>query len=119
MFRTMEFATAHRFAWSLFNGFLSPDLRVLHTCDRGRFGCVTPSHLEVGTQGDNVRDMIEKGRMARGTARASAVLSEDDIREIRKLREAGARVCDLARQFKVSWPSMDKVVRGQTWGHVK
>jgi hypothetical protein len=34
---------------------------VLHTCDTPR--CVNPQHLRVGTQADNVRDALSKGRL--------------------------------------------------------
>ena len=52
---------AHRAAYALANG--SPGRRVVrHTCDNP--GCVNPAHLRAGTQADNVRDMIAKGRAA-------------------------------------------------------
>jgi len=41
---------------------IPPDLCAMHMCDRPP--CVNPWHLEIGTQADNVRDMILKGRAA-------------------------------------------------------
>ncbi len=35
-------------------------LKILHHCDNR--GCVNPEHLYVGTQKDNMRDCIERGR---------------------------------------------------------
>lgn len=50
---------AHRLAYALAYG--SPGRRqVLHRCDNPI--CVNPMHLRAGTQADNVRDMIAKGR---------------------------------------------------------
>lgn len=50
---------AHRVAYAL--AFGSPGRRVVrHTCDNPR--CVNPAHLLAGTQGDNVADMISRGR---------------------------------------------------------
>ena len=50
---------AHRIAWMLTRG--DPGtLYVLHKCDNRK--CVRPDHLFLGTQGDNVRDCVAKGR---------------------------------------------------------
>jgi hypothetical protein len=55
---------AHRVAWRLTGKPLIPDGAVLmHACDNRL--CVNPAHLSIGTQRDNVRDAVEKGR-ARG-----------------------------------------------------
>lgn len=52
---------AHRFSWMLANGRGIPaGLQVLHSCDNPR--CVNPNHLSIGTNGDNVRDCVAKGR---------------------------------------------------------
>ena len=62
---------AHRAAWLLAEG---PDsipegMCVLHRCDNPP--CVRRSHLWLGTQGDNVRDAVAKGRL-RGRRRVAA-----------------------------------------------
>lgn len=41
-----------------------PNMLICHTCDNRR--CVNPAHLFVGTQMDNIHDMIAKGRQACG-----------------------------------------------------
>jgi hypothetical protein len=50
----------HRLTWQLWFGQIPKNLYVLHTCDVRR--CFNPLHLWLGTQQDNVRDMIAKGR---------------------------------------------------------
>lgn len=51
---------AHRFSYILSYGEISNDIKVLHECDVTL--CVKPEHLFLGTQRDNVADMIAKGR---------------------------------------------------------
>ena len=50
---------AHVFSWTLHRGSAS-SMCVLHKCDVPK--CVRPDHLFLGTQADNVADMIAKGR---------------------------------------------------------
>ena len=59
---------AHRFSWKVHNGEIPEELDgqdyrgpcILHSCDNPT--CVNPHHLFVGTQFDNIKDMIQKGR---------------------------------------------------------
>ncbi|MGH7022198.1 MAG: HNH endonuclease signature motif containing protein [Caulobacteraceae bacterium] len=50
----------HRVAWELVNGPIPEGMLALHICDNPR--CCNPAHLKLGTQADNNRDRIAKGR---------------------------------------------------------
>ena len=53
--------TAHRYAWALANaGMPALGVVIRHKCDNPI--CCNPNHLEPGSQEENVRDMIERGR---------------------------------------------------------
>ena len=50
----------HRLSWQLHCGPIPDGMWVLHKCDRPP--CCRPDHLFLGTQLDNVADMLAKGR---------------------------------------------------------
>ena len=50
----------HRVAWERLHGSVPDGQKVLHRCDNPP--CFEPTHLFIGTQADNVRDMWAKGR---------------------------------------------------------
>lgn len=51
---------AHRFIYEVIHGPIPDDLVVRHTCDNPP--CVNPEHLLLGTQANNVQDMMDRGR---------------------------------------------------------
>ena len=55
---------AHRFSYTTYRGDIPKGMLVLHTCDVPT--CVNPDHLFLGTQDDNMRDKVNKGRQAKG-----------------------------------------------------
>lgn len=56
--------SAHRFAYIIIHKSIPPKMLILHKCDNGL--CVNPNHLFLGTHKDNMKDMVSKGRQARG-----------------------------------------------------
>jgi hypothetical protein len=51
---------SHVIAWEATHGSVPDGLQVLHRCDNRP--CCNPEHLFLGTQSDNMRDAISKGR---------------------------------------------------------
>jgi len=112
---------AHRISWEIHNGPIPDGLNVLHHCDIP--ACVNPSHLYLGTQKDNVRDMIVRGRAnwenrKAGEENGNAKLTETEVREIRKLHAIGNSTRRLARIYQVGKTTVKHVVNRDTWKHI-
>jgi len=55
-----KYVDAHRFAWELANGPVPKGLNVCHSCDNPI--CCNTRHHFLGTDTDNMQDMVAKGR---------------------------------------------------------
>ena len=77
-----------------------------------------------------VRDLVDAAfgldrpptpkRIARGEKNGRAKLTEDDVREIRRLHaEGGSSQRFLAAKFGVSQPAIRKILKGETWKDVR
>jgi hypothetical protein len=112
---------AHRYSYSQLVGEIPAGLLVCHHCDNPI--CVRPEHFFVGTDGDNSKDKVAKGRAIglKGEDNPRAILTEEDVREIRRIYKRGSREygCEaLGRRFGVSAFAIHCVVTGKGWKHV-
>ena len=109
---------AHRISYRLFVGPIPDGLFVLHHCDNK--ACVNPDHLFLGTQLDNMRDKVSKGRQQRGTEINCAKLNEKAVREIRSLYgKDGWNYYNLGERYGVRAPTVEDVVKGISWEWVE
>ncbi len=109
---------AHRFSYELHKGPIPVGLQVRHKCDNCK--CVNPSHLLLGTNHDNVRDMVSRGR-ARGNTKVfgevhpKSVLSLAEVRKIRSRCARGSTYASVARVFGVNESTIARIVKRETW----
>jgi hypothetical protein len=117
-------ATSYRVAYRLHYEVEPGALYVCHKCDNPK--CCNPTHLFLGTHLDNMADMTAKGRRLgrqapnnKGAANPRAKLTEDDVREIRRLSKNGKMLRELAVAYSVSIPTIAAIRSGRNWSHVK
>lgn len=113
---------AHRLAYEAFVGPIPKGSGyhgtcVLHKCDVP--ACCNMDHLRLGTNDDNMADMVAKGRQARGERNWRAKLTDDDVREVRRRLAAGELQRAIAAEMGISQTSVSKVQRGVRWAHVE
>lgn len=111
---------AHRVAWVLTNGIIEDGMFVCHTCDNR--GCVNPDHLFLGTNTDNMRDCVAKGRnfVPRGELAKNSKLTDQKVLEIRSLwaAKSGIKQTELAKIHNVKSSVISRVVNNKCWRHV-
>jgi hypothetical protein len=118
--RTMN---AHRAFYIHCFGELTSGEHALHTCDRfypaGDMTyrrCVNPSHVFVGSNLDNIADMVAKGRNSRGERHHCATLSDERLAELLQRAAEGERQSRLAREFLLSPGHVSRLVHGSRRG---
>lgn len=115
---------AHRITYRHFCGDIPSGMFVCHRCDVPC--CCNPDHLFLGTNKDNVKDMISKGRNSLpprnphvvGSVHPGSKLTEDQVIQIRAAYRNGIKQKDLAQQYGVVHQTISKVVNNHRFKHV-
>jgi hypothetical protein len=108
---------AHRFAWEIEHGEIPDGLVVRHTCDNAL--CVRADHLHLGTNRDNIDDMLAKQRQRRGETHNLHRLTDAIVLEARRAYAEGeVSVADLAAANGVGRATMGQAISGRTWKHL-
>lgn len=114
---------AHRITYRHYCGPIPDGMFVCHACDTP--ACCNPYHLFLGTNQDNVNDMIRKGRNSKpprnphvvGSVHPGAKLHESDIPEIRKLYSEGCTQKQIADKYGVVHQTISKILLGKRFKH--
>ena len=109
---------AHRAAFRMAYGEFNESLNVPHRCDNPR--CVNPDHLFLGTQAQNVADMLRKQRHvpSRGVANGRSKLTDEIVRDMFVLRSKGQSFESIGRIYGVSRVTVSSIVKRLAWRHV-
>lgn len=108
---------AHRVSYQIQFKDLKPKLFVCHSCDNKK--CVNPKHLWLGTWRDNIDDMLNKNRNAKGSKSGTAKIEEPDVSLIRGLYERQwLKPDDIAKTFNLDKSTIFDIINKKTWRHV-
>lgn len=130
---------SHRKSYEIFKGEIPKGLCVCHSCDNKK--CCNPEHLWVGTQKENIQDAKRKGRLPdqkgrkhteetkkkfkfrkgpdkKGEKHHMAKLTENDVREIKKLLETKIKRNEILKMFKITRPYLYAIKSKKAWPHL-
>lgn len=113
-----RYGGAHRISYKYFVGEIKNKLQVCHSCDNSL--CVNPKHLFLGTQSDNIKDCVSKGRLnrterARGEKSGRAVLSEELAMYVLK---SNKQTIELSKEIGISFSTLSSLRTGRSWKHL-
>lgn len=108
MLHRNKYWKAHRASYFIYNKKDPGVFFVLHSCDNP--SCSNPSHLFLGTNSDNMRDMASKKRNV-----ARSKLTEDQVRNIKKMLKLGVSATRLGIDYAVSDVCIHYIKHNITW----
>ena len=106
---------AHRYSYMLHRGPIPNGMLVCHSCDNPP--CVNPDHLFLGSEEDNMRDKIAKGRHVHpfGQDAPRAVLTEEQVRDI--LIDPRPHTA-IAADYGVKGSTIGSIKQRISWSHI-
>lgn len=111
---------AHRVAYELTKGAVPPGLSVCHRCDNP--ACINPEHLFVGSHGQNMQDMVTKGRDSHppmpGERNPNAQLTAAAVIALLRDYVAGVPRKTLSARYGLRESSLSSYTDGEAWAHL-
>jgi hypothetical protein len=110
--------SGHRFSYIIHKGEIATNMFVCHSCDNMK--CINPEHLFLGTSRDNIDDMLNKKRQAKGSNNGNAKLTEEKVKEIKiHLTNPYPKINEhLAEKYNVNSRTISAIRRNKIWSHV-
>ena len=103
----------HRYMYEKEFGPIKKGNIIRHTCDNTK--CINPYHLLEGTQADNMRDMRNRGREAKGVKNGHAVLNEQQVLEI--FNDTNPHL-KIAEKYGIAKSTISSIKTGRNWKHI-
>jgi len=110
---------AHRASYIIHIGEIPDGMHVLHNCPGGDNRiCSNPKHLWIGTNDDNVADMVAKGRNIKGESHYLHKLTAQQIVEIKQLLYMGIKHKEIAKKFDINRSTVGSIKNKKSWKSV-
>jgi hypothetical protein len=104
--RNRQRLRVHRVSYELWCGSIPEGMVIRHVCDNPC--CVNPSHLEYGTQAENIQDIVVRGRHGRRK------LTKEQVEAIRASTDSNRALSD---KYGVGIIAIRRAKKGETWKH--
>lgn len=101
---------AHRLVWEMVKGEIPKGLLCCHSCDVRH--CVNPSHIWLGTQKENIQDMVRKGR------KPSKLKPKQVLEIYALLQENTLTYREIGQRFGVGTTIVRDIGSGKKWSHL-
>lgn len=101
---------AHRVSYEIYCEPVPDNLFVCHKCDNRL--CVNPDHLFLGTNQDNVDDMVSKGRNLKGETQNNTKLTEAQVWEIVNDKRPQKNICE---EYCITRQTVYNIKTGRKW----
>lgn len=107
----------HILSYKLFVSPIPSGMLVCHKCDNPP--CCNPDHLFLGSNKDNISDMVAKNRQAKGERIATSKLNAEQVLEIRRLWLTGElNQQQIGARFGVTGGNVSLIVKRKAWIHL-
>jgi hypothetical protein len=108
---------AHRYSYELHYGKIENNLLVCHKCDNP--SCVNPEHLFLGTNKENMQDMVNKGRAAKHQdTHHNAKINSEIVKEIRQYISLGYKNVEIAKIYNLEHKHISLIRNNKRWSWV-
>jgi hypothetical protein len=109
-----KYSHMSRFIWKECFGEIPNEMQVLHKCDNP--SCINPEHFFLGTNADNVKDKMTKGRHKNNTPKGEkhwwAKLSRQQAIEI---YNATGSQHKIAKEYGITQSTVSAIKKGTIW----
>jgi len=111
---------AHRFVYEYYKGIIPSNTLVLHSCDNT--SCISPYHLFLGTNQDNMLDKVQKQRCnsKHGEECHYSKLSENDVICILEGIQNGkfTNIHSITNTYNISHNPIHDILNGKSWKNI-